>query len=143
MGGERNTSPYGACMDIVKDKEKLLLLNCEKKENIKVLVKALYEIKPIKKQMEQKYGAGIKPVPLSVIDDILEQFNKRYGLTFNNLFPYYEDGELAFYKADVLNKQRIWFGSVLGKGITETMYKVVIKMYYLIKTEKYLEDKKE
>ena len=128
-------------MDIIKDIDSILFLDCRKKENTKQIVKYLYEIKPIKKQMQQKYGEVIKPVPLPVIEGMLEQFNKRYGLLFSNMFPYYENGELAFYKADVLNAERIWFGSVMGHSITETMYKVVLKMYYLIKTEKYLEGK--
>lgn len=130
-------------MDIVKEIENLLYLDCQKKDNVKTIVRALYEIKPIKKEMVKRYGETIKPVPLPVIENILEQFEKRYGLRFNNMFPYYENGKLEFYKADVINKNRIWFGSAMGKTITETMYKVVLKMYYLIKTGKYMEDKSE
>lgn len=125
-------------MDVIKDQEKVQFLDCRKKENIKELVKCLYQIKPIKKAMEQKYGENIvKPVPLPVIEEIMTEFQKRYGMKFNNLFPYYEEGSLAFYKADILNEDRKYFGSCLGYTITETFYKIVLKMYYLIKTGKY------
>lgn len=124
--------------------DELLNIDCRKEENIKVLNKFLWKVKPCAKLLEKEQHTKKEKAPIEVLEKVLHGICCKYNYGFNGLtgiHPYYEDKKFVMY--DVTLVRRIykdgkletcdWVRNVYGITLWEVVAKLIIAIYADIK----------
>ena len=122
----------------------LLNLDCRKdKNNINILTKFLWKVKPVARILEKNNCTKTEQAPLELLEQALHGIMLRYGYRTQGINTYYEEGEdkenkFVFYTVSLLKIRdtREWIGNVYGKTLWETVAKIIIKVYADLKKEK-------
>lgn len=111
----------------------ILALDCKDENNIKILNKFLYKIKPIEKITK---GVKYEQIPLEMLEKTLHGIMIKYKYRMQWISNYFEDNKFIYYSVSLCcdrEKQGDWIGVVYGVTLWELIAKAIIKIYADIK----------
>lgn len=126
--------------------EDVLNIDCTKEQNLNYVCKFLNHIKPFKKLQERNnYSYGSIQF-LEQIEKVVHGICIRYGYRTQGIQTIYLENdisgktELGFYQVSIIDTERKWIGTIMGKTLLETEAKTLIKIYAEIKKKEKAEN---
>lgn len=126
--------------------DEVLNFDCTKEQNLKYVCKFLNHIKPFKKLQGRNNYSYDSIQFLEQIEKVIHGICIRYGYRTQGIQTIYLENdisgktELGFYQVSVMDTDRKWLGTVMGKTLLETEAKTLIKIYAEIKKKEKAEN---
>lgn len=115
----------------------LLNLDCRKdKNNINILTRFLWKIKPVQSIVGKCVEAG-GDIDCVYLEDVLHKVCSRYEYKLQQIWVYEEEHNFVMYSVGILRKQGSeWIGDVTAVSFWELVAKCIIKIYSDVKGRK-------
>lgn len=126
--------------------EDVLNLDCRKPDNLYYLCKFLNHIKPFKRLQDKNHYGVYDTKFLEQIEKVIHGICIKYGYRTQGIQTIYLENdisgktELGFYQVSIIDTERKWLGTIMGKTLLETEAKTLIKIYAEIKKKEKAEN---
>lgn len=118
--------------------EKLLNMDCSKKENREKIERFILTLKPVQKMKQKKDFV----LDVATLEKIKNGLCCRYGYRSQGITEHFElkcdikedrPVRFCFYYVSILTADRSWIGNAYGNDLWELLAKMIIKIYEHIK----------